>query len=80
MLNLETVRRELCKKNEYVQSYHASADGEEHSVRLKFIRLHGSSERIDEVIIGFQIIDDLVATEKEREARLQERRYRPFHE
>ena len=71
-VELETVRTELHKKNEYVQSYHASADGEEHSVRLKFIRLHGSSERIDEVIIGFQIIDDLVAAEKEREARLQE--------
>ena len=71
-VQLEKVRMELCKNKEYVQSYHDAAGGEEHSVRLKFIRLHGSSERIDEVIMGFQIIDDLVAAEKEREARLQE--------
>ncbi len=75
VFTVENVRRRIGEENEFTGNYRTVTDGEVHSFQYSMCRAEGNGEK---VILGFQMIDDMIRTqvEEERKRREIERIYR----
>ena len=59
----QKVTEELARRGEYVSSYRVAIDGKIHYYQFKYLRVGAEKQ----IIAGFQNIDEIIRTEKERQ-------------
>lgn len=68
LLDINNVFKCLCHEDEYSGTFRTIKNDEIHYNQFKFVRINGSND----IILGFQNIDQAVASEKERNKELEE--------